>query len=69
MAYFRDEILKAKNNNKRCWKLINKASNRTKQNYIIFHIKDENGETFNMNKTNKIANIFNNHFIFVAPKI
>lgn len=28
-SYYPKEILKGENNNKRCWELINKASNRT----------------------------------------
>lgn len=59
--YYRNEMLKSKKNNNRYWKLVNKASNRTKQKHIIPHIKKQNGFSLNLNKvTNKIHNIYHN---------
>lgn len=40
-SYYQEEIFKAGHNYKRCWELINKASNRTKQKHMISYNKDK----------------------------
>lgn len=54
-SYYQEKNFKAGNNNKQCWELFNKASNRTKQKQTISHIKYQNGYSLYINiDANKI---------------